>query len=144
MKPQHLLTTAALISALLSLIFIACNDEDPITPQNFYFDLTRLTPSTDTILVGNNATFAGFVTNSLGDTIEQGRVYFTVNPDTIGNISPLPYGWIDLTEPDGFLEEVIFTGRKPGRAIIRGTYRTEDGVDRSADAVSIVVKESVR
>jgi len=68
--------------------------------------------------INENVYLAGRLIDATGDTLRNARVTFSVQPDSVGNITPFT-----STNPDsstGFDTRVTFIGRRPGVALITG------------------------
>ncbi|NQT35288.1 hypothetical protein HQ587_08865 [bacterium] len=89
--------------------------------------------------IGKNFYIGAHFHNQTGNPIRGERVYFSVTPDTVGEITP----WA-TTEPDsnnGFETNVVFNGTVKDTVLIRGWVGNENIV--ALDTMSIWVRPPI-
>ncbi|MDP8240586.1 MAG: hypothetical protein P9X24_15955 [Candidatus Hatepunaea meridiana] len=128
---------------IIALLFGGCDnnvtDPPPLPPP-----LTlSVYPIIDTREVNINANLylGGSLVNQDGDKLRGYTVRLSLDPDTIGTLTP----WA-TTEPDsnsGFKQEVVFNGSKEGVVLIRGWTELGDGTVSSEDTLHIWVRPPI-
>ncbi len=124
----------------VSLLIGACDDgiTNPTpTPLVSRLDIFPVNGAYE-VDIGENF-YIGAHFRSQGDLVRGERVYFSVTPDTVGEITP----WA-ITEPDssnGLRENVVFYGTVEDTVLIRGWVGNENLI--AQDTMSIWVRPPI-
>lgn len=111
---------------------------NPVVVERFGLDIDVM-GGTYEVEVRSNVYLKGRVTNTQGEPMRGVRVFFSVSPPQIGNITP--WSWTDPTRENGFNTTVVFYPETLGVATIKGELRQGDWV--SWDTVSVLVRNPI-
>ena len=129
------IVTAALVAACDSDI-----SEPPHKPPPFTFNIYPIYDTRE-VIIGVNTEIAGQLVNAENERLDGYRVRFTLNPDTMGIITP--WATLEKDSSNGFLEEVTFMGIKVGVVLINGTVLKPDGSSLVQDTLSLMVRNPI-
>jgi len=88
--------------------------------------------------IDSSVRIAGYLYTRDGDTLSDETIYLSVDPDSVGNISPPNFTTTDRSDPAGFEDRVTFIARKVGTATISARFY-RDNVLRASDSDTILV-----
>ncbi|MBM3328169.1 MAG: hypothetical protein FJY67_01690 [Calditrichaeota bacterium] len=91
--------------------------------------------------INTNIPLRGEVRDGVGEIQRGVRVWFSVTPDSVGQVTSTA-----VTEPDsatGFATQVIFIGRKEGNCVIKGALRDAQNRDSFSDTINVRVRDPI-
>jgi len=139
---QILFTT--ICGVLLIIGCDACDDgvtDPPVSRPQYIVSINLHNNAAPEMFIDESVQIAGSLTDREGTKLSSQRIYFTVTPDSVGNVTPPPsIAAITMAgDADGFQEDVIFVARKPGIALITARYYV-DNVVRAVDTLHVQSK----
>jgi len=140
-KPLLLGFLAAVAAGAL---FSACEKKVTQPPPLPLAMNVEIVPVNDIFEVDSNSVFyiKGSVVNPQGEPMSDIHVFFSVDPEDIGLISPPPplYAITDPTQANGFNGNVTFTGQRSGVVVIWAKVYSEINPLAVVDADSMHVR----
>jgi len=133
------------ITIIVATVFILsgadCHKSKPPVVGPMYGVFIDLFNHAPEATIGENVYIRGDVRDGLGNPQAGIWVYFTVTPDSVGQITP--WSKTDPNSETGFEARVTFQGRKGGFAVIKGAVRDAQDRDTSADTINIWVRDPI-
>ncbi len=140
MKLHYL--TKILIAAVILFFSAACSNDTTNPPPPPPPMVLHIYPSNEIYEVdtGANLYLNGQLVNEDGDPIAGYRVDFSLDPDTLGVITP--FAVLDPTSSNGFNRQVVFNGRINGEALITGQVWIGESV-AARDTLHVLVRPPI-
>ncbi len=130
-----------LVPAIGILLIASCDPSTDPPPPPIYQALDiSLYNSPPEVDPGQNVYLAGRINDDQGEAQRGIRIYFSLSPAEIGNLTR--WAW---TEPDcstGLQQQVVFNGSQIGVALITGSAVMPSG-NTVYDTVSVQVREPI-
>ncbi len=119
----------------------ACEDDDnPIPPrQNYTLELSIYQHAPE-VFVDSTIQIMGSLVDLYGEKLDNEKIYLSVVPDSVGNMTPSDFTRTDINDSLGFRDNVRFIARKPGTALITGRFYTQDQL-AAQDTIHVLVKQ---
>lgn len=131
------------LASLLGAGVNGCESDNtplPPAPPQFALDIF-LYQSPREQDINENFRFGGYLVKDGVDTLSGERIYFSIEPDSLGSISPPNYALTDKNAADGWQNiDVYFVGRKYGIGNFKGAYLDAQGNQMAYDTVWVEVK----
>lgn len=127
------------------LLIVGCDSCDngvtdpPVTRPQFTLTINLHNGAAPEMFIGESVQIAGSLVDREDNKLANEKVFFSVDPDSVGNISPNLGAFTDPTDPSGFKERVTFVARKKGIALITARYLIENTV-RAIDTLHVQSK----
>jgi hypothetical protein len=141
MSRKAFVSSLAAAIALVSIIGLAaCKrklTQPYVDPQQLGLDISFLGNHPQEIAKDSNLYIAGKVKDGNGIAQQGVRVYFQLNPDDIGVVTP--YAFTDTTAESGFQTPVTFNGHTYGVTVIEGYVLDLNGNTTTKDTLHVLV-----
>lgn len=135
------IASCLIVAIAAGWFLMACNrTTDPPPPplwRALEIDLYNTPPEVDP---QQNVYLSAQVKNEAG-VLQQGiKVFFDVDPETLGIITP--WAWTEPDSPNGLRSQVVFNSSNTGLALITGSVTMENG-SVVADTVHVLVRDPI-
>ena len=128
------------LGLLLMLSFYACEKDDPIVPRADYVLDISFYQQAPEVFIDSTVRITGTLVDLSGTKLENEKIYFTVVPDSIGNMTPPDHTFTKINDPLGFSHNVQFIARREGTALITAKFYIQDRI-AAQDTLHVLVKK---